>query len=155
MKSGQQFFCNQNRSKMATNQNQCCLDESRHCFHDIQYKRSEGWNRRLILVSFKLPANVVAMIEEEDFQKFLVNDCKVQDAGKELTEAEGYRALDGEMILAKIEETGRWYRCSFGGDVPRGEEILVRVYALDWAFSTLVHPKNIRVRKILFLQNEL
>lgn len=122
-----------------------------HCLHDLLYKKAEGPNYRLIVVGFKkLPGNAIAVIDEDDFEHFLAKDSQVQSYGCTIEDDEPYQPLIGELILAKMADTGRWYRCSFIEEVKfeDNEQQFFRVYATDWGFSQLVHSKDVRVSEI-------
>lgn len=110
------------------------------------YKKAEGPNYRLIVVGFeKLPDNVIAVIDEDDFEYFLSKDSQVQTYGRTLEDDEPYQPLMGELVLAKMDDTGHWYRCSLIEEVSDQGQQFLRVYATDWGFSQLVHPKDVRV----------
>lgn len=106
-------------------------------------------DRPLIVVGFnKLPENVVAVIEEDDFVRFLVKDRHIQNYGKSVENQLAYKPLVGELIMAKMDDTSRWYRCLFAEVVSNYEGgTYGRVYALDWGFSQIVHLNDIRVSR--------
>lgn len=116
------------------------------CVHDLLHRRIGGPSRKLIVVSYKsLPDNVIAAIEEDDFEKFMTNDSKIQDFGRRMqVHAEEYHPKSLEFVIGFNEKTQRWYRCAFLEDKENGCALL---YKIDWGSCFVTSKKNIRVSK--------
>lgn len=110
------------------------------CVHDLYNRRIGGPNRKLKVLSFRqLPDNLIAMIEEDDFPKFLANHAIVQSYA-ETIEVDQYQPRPLELILAKDESNSQWYRCAL-----IKSDAKAVVYALDWGHNFEAEFKNIRV----------
>lgn len=82
---------------------------------------------------------MIAVIEEDDFEKFMVNHSLVQDYAN-ATMPQRYEPRPLELVLAKDESDGNWYRCAFLDGTDSAE-----LYAIDWCRKVKTAFEHIRV----------